>query len=300
MSPNRFARHIGLLVVAAAIAVGSAGSVPTGGLAATSGSPLASSSSVRDQVGTPPPTLVFECFQLYQGQDPNKTLMLDTDNFGKDVVTVRTSDMVCESAYKYRQVPVGTKPAPPAEKEAMQCFRVQNGQDPNDAAVLNTSNFGPDGVRIRTSTRMCESAIKLRPGLPPFGDVPQPQAWQCFNIQNGQNPNVQVALSTNNFGAHRAFVRQAVLMCETAAKYIQTAAGDVQLSIPNENKQVYECFRLLETPIQLAPATLITRNFGNDEVRIGRANLMCEPAKKTILFENPGPNDPIPDGIASD
>lgn len=299
MSPNRFARNVGLAVVAAVIAVASAGSAPGDGLAATDGPPLASVPSVRDQVGAAP-TLVFECFQLYLGQDPNKTLMLVTDNFGKDIVTVRTSDMVCESAYKYRQVPVGTKPAPPTVHEALQCFRLQNGQDPNDPAVLDTLNFGPDGVRVRTSTRMCESAVKLRPGLPPFGEVPQPRAWQCFNIQNGHNPNVQVVLSTNNFGAHRAFVRQAVLMCETAAKYIQTAAGEVQLSIPNEEQQVYECFRLIETPFQLAPATLITKNFGNDEVRIGRANLMCEPAKKTILFDHPDPNDPIPDGLGAD
>lgn len=288
-------RRGALVVLAATIAVGFAGTAPTGGQAATS-VPPSGLLTLRDQVSVPP-TLVFECFDLDQGQDPMKPVMLATDNFGKDVVNVRTSDMMCESAFKYREIPPGTKPAPPDTKEALQCFRVQKGQDPNDGAILTTQNFGPDAVQVRTSTRMCESAIKIRPQLPPFGDAPIPQAWQCFDLKNGQNPNTQVVLSTNNFGPHRVFVRQAVLMCETAAKYVQTAAGDVQLSIPNEKTQVYECFKVVEAPNQAVPARLITRNFGTDDVRIRRANLMCEPARKQILFENPDPNDQIPDGL---
>ena len=86
-----------------------------------------------DQIITvPPPTLVFTCFSLSQGQDPNQAVMLDTNNFGKDVVTVRTSNMMCESAFKYRQVVPGTKPVPPQLNAVLQCFRLQKGQDPDE------------------------------------------------------------------------------------------------------------------------------------------------------------------------
>lgn len=245
--------------------------------------------SCDDVVPIPPPTPVFECFQLAQGQDPNTVVMLNTDNFGKDIVTVRTSDLMCETALKYRGLAPGTKAVPPQLNEVLQCFRLQKGQDPDDPAILDTSNFGPDKVRIRTSTRMCESAAKLINGQVK-SESAVTRIWQCFDILDGETPNVRVILSTNNFGPHRATVAKAVLMCEMATK--TTAAGDVYND--GHHGEVYQCFRLLETPIQNIAATLITRNFQLDNVRIRRANLMCEPAKKTILFDNPN-DPPFPD-----
>lgn len=261
-----------------------------------------------DQViTTPPPTLVYECFLLQQGQDPNRTVMLDTDNFGKDVVTVRTSDLMCETANKFRLQPGTNVPPianlpPPTVKDIMQCFRLQKGQDPDDPAILTTSNFGPDQVRIRTSIKFCESALKIRAiaggTTTTTGSIDPPHAWQCFRITDGQSPNALVALATNNFGVHRAFVREAVMMCEFSAKYVPTATGNLQQVIDRPaNARVYECFRLVETPDQAVAATLVTKNFQNDAVRIRRANLMCEPAKKQIILTNPNPNEPIP-GIA--
>ena len=72
----------------------------------------------------------------------------------------------------------------------------------------------------------------------------------------------------------------------------QSLRGAASSSPDNQRVVLEECFRLLEAPNQNVAATLITKNFGADEVRIRRANLMCEPAKKTILFDNP--NEPAP------
>ena len=189
--------------------------------------------------------------------------------------------MMCESAYKYRQLGPGEKPKPPALNAVLQCFRLQNGQDPNDPAILNTRNFGPNTVQIRTSRQMCESAAKLMNGAvksPGGTDI-----WQCFAITNGVTPNAQVILSTNNFGSHKAIVGKAVMMCESATK--KTSSG--QVFNPDHKGEVFQCFRLIETPILNVPAILITKNFLTDDVRIRRANLMCEPAEKTIIFHNP-------------
>ncbi|OAI41278.1 hypothetical protein AYO38_03985 [bacterium SCGC AG-212-C10] len=243
-----------------------------------------------DQIITfPPPTPVFECFTLAQGQDPKKGVLLDTDNFGKDAVAVRTSDMMCESALKYRQVIPGTAPVPPQLNTVMQCFRLQKGQDPYDPAVLTTKNFGPDKVTVRTSNEMCESAIKRINGVIK-SESPVTRIWQCFDIQDGDTPNAQVVLSTNNFGPHRAIVGKAVMMCEMAVK--TTAAGDVYNK--DHQGEIYECYRLIETPNQAIPGNLTTRNFGSDDVRIRRASLMCEQAEKKIIIDDPNPNDPIP------
>ena len=240
----------------------------------------------EDIITTPPPTLVYECFELTQGQDPNKVVQLDTDNFGKDIVTVRTSRMMCESAYKYRQLGPGEKPKPPALNAVLQCFRLQNGQDPNDPAILDTQNFGPNTVQIRTSRQMCESATKLMNGA--VKSQGGTDIWQCFAITNGVTPNAQVILSTNNFGPHHAIVGKAVMMCESAKKV--TSSG--QVFNADHKGEVFQCFRLIETPILNVPAILITKNFLTDDVRIRRANLMCEPAEKTIIFHNP--NEPAP------
>lgn len=248
-----------------------------------------------DDIITPvPPTPVYECFQLAQGQDPNTVVMLDTDNFGKDIVNVRTSRLMCETALKYRKLVPGQEPLPPQLNEVMQCFRLQKGQDPNDPAVLDTRNFGPDKVDIRTSNLMCETAIKRINGA--IKSEGPTRIWQCFDIRDGQDPNAQVVLSTNNFGAHRAFVRKAVLMCESATK--TTANGQVYND--GHHGEVFQCFRLQEVPNQNIPANLTTRNFGSDDVRIQRANLMCEPARKTIIFDH-DPTEPAPsdDGIGT-
>ncbi len=277
MFKSRFLGYAGATALLAVILGVFIGSTAQGHASSTTGPPGASGPSVDEKAA---PTLVYECLSLVEGQDPNQAVMLDTNNFGKDMVTVRTSRMMCESALKYRQPPAGTQLLPPTLKSVLQCFRLQNGQDPDDLAVLVTQNFGPNTVRIRTSRTMCESAAKA------FGGAVTPNpvtfVWQCFDIDFGANPNIPVVLVTNNFGPHKAVVGRAVMMCEMAKKI--TSAGNVYNA--DHKGEVYQCFRLESPTLNLA-ATLDTRNFGKDDVRIRRPNLMCEPARKTIIFDNP-------------
>ena len=64
--------------------------------------------TVDPTICTPPPpttptgTLVFECFDMLEGDDPNAPVWLTTKNFGTDAVIVRRAFRVCEPALKSR------------------------------------------------------------------------------------------------------------------------------------------------------------------------------------------------------
>ena len=133
---------------------------------------------------------------------------------------------------------------------------------------------------------MCEQADKIIAGaiksrVPATG----PAIWQCFDVDHGTTPNVPVVLVTNNFGPHKAVVGRSVMMCEAAKKVDST--GNAYNA--NHQGEVYQCYKLGRTSQIEVSATLVTRNFANDAVRIRQPNLMCEPARKQIIFF--GPND---------
>ena len=58
--------------------------------------------TVCTQPPTPNPTgtLVFECFDMNEGDDPNTPVRLTTKNFGTDAVIVRKAIRMCEPALK--------------------------------------------------------------------------------------------------------------------------------------------------------------------------------------------------------
>ncbi|MBI2764405.1 MAG: hypothetical protein HYX53_00675 [Chloroflexi bacterium] len=235
----------------------------------------------------PGPTLVWECFGIDYGADVKTAARLTTKNFGPDVVAIRKSTQMCETANKFRQVPPGAAPYPPALAEVVQCYKTERGQDPDDTVLLQTENFGIDKVQVRTAVMMCEGASKLRLDQPAgggFTPLPTvPIVWQCFKIESRNAPNTGVVLVTNNFGPQKASVRIAALMCEQAQK--QTAQGTV---FGDFGDTVLECFRLADVAPVNVQAVLDTLNFQPNTVLIRRANLMCEPATKTPLIEIPG------------
>src|SRR5688572_20919415 len=114
--------------------------------------------------------VVYECFNLSGGDDPNEQHTLTTANFGADVVTVRTARMLCEVADK-DGLPHGFAPI------YLQCFSLTGGIDPRANITLVTDNFGPDDMTVRTSTMMCESAMKNATF------VDSPFVMQCFRSE---------------------------------------------------------------------------------------------------------------------
>jgi hypothetical protein len=95
--------------------------------------------------------------------------------------------------------------------------------------------------------------------------------WQCFNVTGGDDPRERLTLLTDNFGVDDATVRRAIRFCEGATKN-----GDGSL----EPLEFYLCYTLTGGMDPREYVTLLTENFGEDEVRVRASTTMCEPAQK--------------------
>jgi hypothetical protein len=114
-----------------------------------------------------PPPLVWQCFNVAQGDAPRVQVKLQTRNFGVDDVQVRKLVTLCEDARKVRPVSGGLQSIGEPTGRVYACYQV-SGINPNAPHVLTTRNFGPDRVIVRRSNLMCEPAKKT----PLFGNPP--------------------------------------------------------------------------------------------------------------------------------
>jgi hypothetical protein len=231
-------------------------------------------------------TPVFECYGLLEGDDPGVVVRLTTDNFGGDLVRVRNLSYMCENALKYGPDANLTPPPDPALPPVIfACYRIQHGANPADPFVLSTENFGEDKVVVGNSIMMCEQGAKHignEAGVMP----PNPRVWQCYALGDGDDPSEKKTLVTDNFGVDRVIVRKAVMMCESAKKERLLSTGLIEVTGIADGA-VLECYRLTDGDAPNKPAVLETDNFGRDQVRIRQGTLMCEPGKKTPLFDLP-------------
>lgn len=243
----------------------------------------APASQVSGQVA---PTLVWECFSLIKGEDPKVRVRLLTNNFGRDDVNVRESGTYCETANKFRNPDAATQLYPPQLRLAMQCFKIDKGEDPDDDVILTTKNFGSHDATVRRAVSMCENAVKYVPGKPLFGDPAFESVWQCFKIESRINIAESMYLVTDNFGIDKTFVRRPSLMCEPAIKYRRQLPpyGSIDPASGAQTTRIIECFDV-EAPNRQFNTVIATRNFGRDEVQIRRANMLCEPGLKIRLFD---------------
>ncbi|MFN0094574.1 MAG: hypothetical protein ACKVVT_07315 [Dehalococcoidia bacterium] len=278
--PRPFAAVAAVLALAGALALG-AGLFGPGG-------------HQRSAAQQPPgqPTPVLECFRIADGAIPNAVVRLTTKNFGPDVAVVRQAVRYCEFANKYLP-PSPTEEVKPPERElGLQCYNIRKGDDPDDDVILDTQNFGPHKATIRTAVMMCENALKLRIGadgtVTTYGDPNSQLVLQCFKIEAKFPINKKATLVTKNFGADAVHVIRPVFFCEQA---IKERPNHEPYGVNEEPVQI-ECFAI-EAKDRQVPVTLRTRNFGPDEVRVRRGDLLCERAKKTHIFEDPaGGGDP--------
>lgn len=175
-----------------------------------------------------------------------------------------------------------TPPTRPSQANwrVYECFTIQRGANPDDPYTLTTRNFGTHRVIVNRATRMCEGAIKSRQTLP--SDVlpqPAPSVWECFDIVSGSFQQRSFWLQTRNFGREQVRVLKPHSLCEEARKIRLSSNGAAGQTIGQPTGRVLECFTI-EAKSRNVPYFLRTRNFGLDSVRIGRGNLLCEPAVK--------------------
>lgn len=237
---------------------------------------------------------ILVCYSLHGGNDPNVRVDLVTDNFGQDTVRVRRSTLMCEAGQKFRLDSAGnlTDATGTADGRVLQCFGLLRGADPDDPVTLITENFGPDRVDVRRATSMCEIARihRVTDSFAPDHVLDhRGPVLECYRLRGGDDPHARVVLNTRNFERDEVVVRQAIAMCEEAKKIRPASAAHPGGETGSPTGYVWECFSLEEGDSPGAKVVLQTRNFGEDEVRVGRAILMCEAAKKLRLDSLPVP-----------
>lgn len=180
-------------------------------------------STTGDGQGTTTGTLgdhVFECYRLIGGADPDDQVRLTTRNFGDDRVVVRKAVMMCEGARKEHAVEPGQAPGSfgtPGE-HVLACYRIQEGDNPQARVELENRNFGKDRVVVGPAVIMCEEANKRTHNNGEGVGQPNGFVWECYALDEGDDPGATVVLETKNFGKDKVIVRNARMMCERARK----------------------------------------------------------------------------------
>ena len=170
-----------------------------------------------------PPLVNAACFKVSQGSVHNHQFLLQTPNFGNDVVTVTTAYLMCEQATK--GIP-GVAVLPPRTPFITECYLIRDGSPPNKLVTMDTDNFGPNSVVVGNPFLMCETAQKVRPiagstapaGVTRTGN-PTGEVSECYLVSQGAAPNRSFIFDTKNFGQEPATVTAAQYMCETAIKH---------------------------------------------------------------------------------
>ena len=246
----------------------------------------------------PAPTLVYTCYDVQKGEDVKVDARLITTNFGGDLVTVRRLVMMCELSTKNVIDTTNPKAPPVQDTKIFACYTLDNGTDPNDPYSITTKNFGKDGVIVRTSNLMCESAVKYvttaNGTTQQFGSM-NGVIWQCYRLDKGLDPAKPFILANNNFGLNSVRVRIGIEMCEEGEKD-RLINGQIDVT-GKATGVVYECFKLDNGKDPQKVVTLETKNFGKDQVLVRNARVMCEiGVKEPIHTTTTVPIDvPLPD-----
>ena len=174
-------------------------------------------------------------------------------------------------------VTVVLAPPPP---QVHVCYDVRDGDFVKVDARLETTNFGGDRVTIGKLVMMCElstlNGTNASNPLPPT--VPDTRIYACYDLRDGGNPNDPYQIQTMFFNDY-VIVGPSKLMCETAAKYVTDAAGNVQkFGSPSGN--ILQCFDLFKGDDVNKGFIIANNNFGIDTVKIGGGIQMCEQAAK--------------------
>lgn len=253
---------------------------------------LASRGGVAESHSTDESPGVLQCYTLKDGDAPGEFVTLTTNNFGDDEVLVQEAIIMCEEAIKH---PQGSDTPDKPGDHVFECYRIEEGADPNQPVALVTDNFGSDEVVVRRATIMCEGAEKAitdATGITVTFGQPGVHVLACYRLIDGDKPDAPFNLTTDNFGTDEVVVRRAIIMCEEAQKSRVGADGTVT-TVGEATGKVWECYSLKEGDDPQTPATLTTENFGPDDVVVRRAVIMCEPAEKILPTPTPTPT-PVP------
>ena len=146
--------------------------------------------------------VIMACYRMLRGTNPDDPVELTTGNFGPDRVDVVNAIAMCEGASK--QISGATPVGIPGD-HVWEIFRILNGDDPAAPVTLDTKNFGPDDVVVQQAFVMFEEATKQTSDTPEIIGVDSGRVWECYLLDGGASPDVEVILTTKKASATSRF-----------------------------------------------------------------------------------------------
>lgn len=271
--------------------------------AATSGG--ANRAAVPQGIGTAPVpgTIVFECFELDRGPDPNAVVRTQTKNFGFDTLIVRRAVRMCEPALK-----LPTQPADGTiEMEPNVTMTLGTASDPGMVSL-----DGALGL-LRESPSLPSRGMVLGASLQGGGNVAVDSFFDVFteldavgNYEIDSFFDITYRIDSEGGGG----TTQMQLKHESGDLYtglllpavqiggVELTHATMKINTPGTiATRVMECFRTQRGSDPDDPYALVTRNFGPDKVIVRQSRVLCEGAIKSKEPPQPGtawPVGPVP------
>lgn len=258
-------------------------------------------------------TIVWECFELQEGDTPNVPIRLQTKNFGWDGVTVGQAVRMCEPALKTRGPTVPGRDILVLPNMLLNLVVLDPAGTPHTLMLAGAGALqlgGPDTMPVELVAMDLQSVAPISPRLrsgPPFFDIyadvtaaldPAQHSGgridSFFDIfteltlerQDGRGsltlkPDGPLHFGPPDTEGKRVFASSppGLLNADGTQSEFRLVGGSLTLDPPFT--RVVECYRIGQGADPNDPYELRTQNFGRDQVIVRVSTSFCEGAIKS-------------------
>jgi hypothetical protein len=245
-------------------------------------------------------TIVYECFEIDRGPDPNAIVRTQTKNFGYDTLIVRKAVRMCEPALKL--------PVPPTdgtiEMEPNVTMTLGTDTEPDMfdlGGALGLLRRSPAGEarmgNVLGASLQGSGAAGIDSFFDIFVELDAVGDWQIdsfFDITyridaaGGGGGITHTRLEYQGSGRY-----EGPLDSPVQVGGVQLTHASMVLNTPGPATRVMECFRTRRGSDPDDPYSLFTNNFGPDKVIVRQSRVLCEGAIKSKEPPQPGTAWPV-------
>ncbi len=221
----------------------------------------------------------FKCYRVGRTSFKTRSVSL-ADQFGASLITVKRPRTLCNPVQKNSERIVN-----PAAH--LKCYAIQAGDfTPRDVLVAN--QFGSQELRVLAPKTLClPSTKKLLSGKRlslPRGDPSQlGDHYQCYSVSGSLEQ--RVVRLRDQFHVERVRVLRPIQLCNPVSK------NGEPLLHPLRHLTCYAIEDVRRTVFSVRRVR-VTNQFGVEVLRVIRPYSLCVPSTKTILPEQPPPEQP--------
>jgi hypothetical protein len=226
-------------------------------------------------VPPPPPKLShFKCYTV-KAKGPFAKVFL-TDQFGATDAVVRKPELLCNPADKEFAGVVTPRQNPEAH---LKCYDIRDTTKPiKDRRVEVKNQFGSQILAVDGAERLCVPSSKSLTGTP--GPPPTTlNHFKCYRVKEVTSLGPKLVALTDQFDKESVVVRAAEQLCNPVQK---EHAGAVFPILPTTGPAHLTCYDIRSTKLKLRNV-LVRNQFGLEEVRVERTELLCVPSDKRVL-----------------